>query len=268
LGSYANDYLSNFAFRCVLPSSIPACAGDCYNEGVAPNYAQDFPIGTERVGPSGSTLTLQFATGSSGFKIWKEKGGSRILNATGLVTNGWQKQLTRAGTAFSATDFTTGSNIAGRACPTHVFLSHSNMTATNRCLYYDNINPNQTLNAVGGIEAQDWLTSWNRAATGAGVSPSWFEGNIKTCADKGMRLPTLYETTATAPTTSMPTDAAPIFGGTRVPYFYQANYNVAWTASAQTGWNIEYWQWSDGMHSSDNYDDTDYGPYQLRCVLP
>jgi hypothetical protein len=110
LGSYANDYLSNFAFRCVLPNSLPACTGDCYQEGTAPNYAQDFPIGTERIGPSGSTLTLQFATGSSGFKIWKEKGGTKILNATGLVANGWQQQLMRAGTAFSGTDFTNGAN--------------------------------------------------------------------------------------------------------------------------------------------------------------
>ena len=259
---------STIALRCVLPNSIPACTGDCYLEGSAPNYAQDLMTGTERQGPSGTTISLQFASATSGFKVWKEKSGTRILNATGLVVNGWQKQLTRAGTGFSATDFTTSTNIAGRACPTHVFLSHSNMTATNRCLYYDNINPNQTLNAVGGIEAQDWLTSWNRAATGAGVSPSWFEGNIKTCADKGMRLPTLYETSVPTPTTGMPTDAAPTFGGTRVPSSTGSSYDYAWTASAHTTSSINYWQWNNASESWDNYDDNDYGPYQLRCVLP
>lgn len=259
---------STIALRCVLPNSIPACTGDCYLEGSAPNYAQDLVTGTERQGPSGTTISLQFASGTSGFKVWKEKSGTRILNATGLVSNGWQKQLTRAGTGFSATDFTNSTNIAGRACPTHVFLSHSDMTATNRCLYYDNINPSQTLNAVGGIEAQDWLTSWNRAATGAGVSPSWFEGNIKTCADKGMRLPTLYETSVPTPTTGVPTDAAPTFGGTRVPYSTGSSYDYAWTASAHTTSSIYYWQWNNASESWDNYDDTDFGPYQLRCVLP
>jgi hypothetical protein len=271
-GDYGDYSNTNKTVRCVLPNNVvvttASCAGDCYMEGSAPNYAQDLAIGAERLGPSGVTMSLQFANGTSGFKIWKEKSGSKILNATGLVANGWQKQLTRAGTGFSANDFTVGSNIAGRACPTHVFLSHSNMTASGRCLYYDNINPSQTLNAAAGTEAQDWLMGWNRAATGAGVSPSWFEGNIKTCADKGMRLPTLYETAVPTPTSGTPTDAMPTFGGSRVPYSTGSSYDYAWTASAHSSGAIYYWQWNNSSESWDNYDDTDYGPYQLRCVLP
>jgi hypothetical protein len=218
-------------------------------------------------------MSLQFANGTSGFKIWKEKGGSKILNATGLVANGWQKQLSRAGLAITPDDFTVGSNIAGRACPTHVFLGRNNMTATGRCLYYDNLSIQaQWLNAATGVEAQDWLTTWNRSLTGAGANPSWYEGNIKTCADKGMRLPTLYETSfPTSPSQSQyfPTDASPIFGGTPVPN--NNGYGVAWTATA---WFNpanptrvhEYWLWSDTVQWNDG--DSDYGPYNVKCVLP
>jgi hypothetical protein len=159
--------------RCVLPDNgIPACTGGCYQEGTAPNYAQDFPIGTERQGPSGSTLTLQFANGSSGFKIWKEKGGTRILNSSGIAANGWQKQLTRAGRAFTSTDFTTGSNISGRVCPSNVFIGTSLMTATGRCLYYDGGNPDQSVERDTGTRWEDNLWSW-----GSGGSAVPFESS-------------------------------------------------------------------------------------------
>lgn len=179
------------------------CAGDCYLEGVSPNFAQDLAIGTERRGPGGVPMSLQYANGSSGFKIWKEKNGNRILNASGYTSRSWQRKLIRAGTEFviptsSDSFFTTSTNIAGRVCPPHVFLSHSDMTATNRCLYYDSGSAApEPLDSAGtaGVEATDWLQDWNRPATGRGTGSSYYEGNIKTCADKGMRLPTLYETT-------------------------------------------------------------------------
>ena len=136
-GSYRNSVSET-------PTSSPiACAGDCYTD------AQGRAIGSERQGPDGTILTL--VMGASGFKIWKEKDGTRILNATGLIANGWQKELTRAGTGFSETNFTVSSNIAGRVCPPNVFLSHSNMTAENRCLYYDAGNVEQTLEEKRGF---------------------------------------------------------------------------------------------------------------------
>ncbi|NBT36492.1 MAG: hypothetical protein EBT03_13320, partial [Betaproteobacteria bacterium] len=148
--------------------------------------------------PDGTIIDYTFANGSSGFKVWKERGGSRILPANGLVASGnWQKQLTRAGTAFSATDFILSStNVAGRVCPTHVFLSHSEMTATGRCLYYDAGNAAQSLNAAmgNGIQTSDWLNFNDVSGSGRGISKSYYEGNIKTCADKGMRLPVMFET--------------------------------------------------------------------------
>jgi hypothetical protein len=178
-------------------ASSSACTGDCYDG------AQSLDIGAERQGPDSTTLSLEYANGTSGFKIWREKNGNRILNSTGLVESGWQKTLNRAGTAFDA-DLTSSSVIAqiqGRVCPTHVFLSHSEMTATGRCLYYDSGNPLQALDAEisSGVEAQDWLRDWGTSATGRDVLTSYYEGNIKTCADKGMRLPTNYETTIQNP---------------------------------------------------------------------
>jgi hypothetical protein len=245
-----------------------ACVGDCYLEGSSPNFAQDLAIGTERLGPSGTTLTLQFANGSSGFKVWKEKAGNRILNASGLASNGWQQTLTRAGTAFNGTDFTVGANITGRVCPTHVFLSQDNMIATNRCLYYDNGNAAQALDAarITGTEASDWLQDWDRAATGRGIDSSYYEGNIKTCADKGMRLPTMYETTMTVPTSDFPTGdgITPTWAGSTKGVPSQTSWT--WTASAQNDGPITYWTWSG---TSSNNDDSVYdSSFSVRCVLP
>jgi hypothetical protein len=245
----------------------PACAGDCYLEGTSPNYAQDLAIGTERQGPSDVTMSLQFADGISGFKIWKEKGGTRILNATGVVVNGWQKQLTRAGTAFSAADFTTGSNITGRVCPPNVFLSHSNMTATGRCLYYDagTVGMLRLDAAAGsGTESEDWLSDWSTAATGRGTGLSHYEGNIKTCADKGMRLPVMYETTMNTPPNMLPSgdSITPTWAGSAngVP----AAGTLSWTSGGYPAGTTRFWCWSG---TSSSYWDSYFERY-VRCVLP
>ena len=118
---------------------------------------------------------LKYADSTNGFKMWKEKNGIRILNATGLIANGWQRQVTSAGTAFSGVNFTAGTNIGGRVCPTNVFLSHDDMTASGRCVYYDAGSPSQRLDAarIGGTEASDWLQYHNRAATRRGTSSSY-----------------------------------------------------------------------------------------------
>jgi hypothetical protein len=275
-------YGEAYQIRCVLPANLPAdfpaaCSNsvsaarpnDCYNEGVSPNYAQDLAIGTRRSGPGGINISLQYATGSSGLKVWKEEGGSRILNATGVVDNGWQQTLTRAGTAFSGTNLTTITDIAGRVCPTNVFLSHGNMVATGRCLYYDGGNSAQSLNAASGTEATDWLRQWDRSATARGSGASYYEGNIATCADTGMRLPTMYETTMDASGATLPSgdglSSDPIWAGSTdgVP---RAGNSSTWTASAVSFANDSYWAWSGTSRS--------YGSYSVssvvtvRCVLP
>jgi hypothetical protein len=277
LGSQAvaqSDYIEVYA-----TNAIASCAGDCYLEGSSPNFAQALAIGTERQGPSGSALTLAFANGTSGFKIWKEKSGTKILNATGLVANGWQKQLTRAGTAFAAGDFTTGANIAGRVCPPNVFLSHSDMTATGRCLYYDAGNAAQALNAATGTVAEDFLLYWNNTSTGRGVSSSFYEGNIKTCADKGMRLPVLYETTAQVPQPF--TSSGPMLpNGDGITPTYAASNGVpsmadwTWTASGDPGtwhygWRAIYHIWKGSSFPCDFWGCEDATFLEeVRCVLP
>jgi DNA-binding beta-propeller fold protein YncE len=193
----AGALTSGVTASATTPAGVVACSGDCYADSVATASAL-------AQGPGGVTMEYVFANGSSGFKIWKEKDGSRILNATGLVANGWQKRIERAGTSFTSTNFTVSSNIAGRVCPPNVFLSHSNMTATARCLYYDGGNDAQRLDKDSGMIGENQLLGWDNATSSQGSSSSYYEGNIQTCADKGMRLPTAYETTMTKPTGYLP----------------------------------------------------------------
>jgi len=165
-----------------------SCSDSYYDNGILSTATQT----TELPGPDKTVLSLQEA--GNGFKVWKEKGGSRLLNATGCVSRGWQQTLNRRGTAFSDY-FTDASKIGGRVCPANVYLNYSNPLATSRCLYYDIGHPMQTLDASSsGNEAEDWLKGWDRSATEGGSDSSYYEGNIRTCADIGMRLPVLYET--------------------------------------------------------------------------
>lgn len=246
-------------------TTYPACgsAGNgCYGDSAATTRG----FATLTGGPN-----IEYVLASGTFYVWKEKGGNRILKATGLWASDsdWQKQLTRAGTGFTQTDFTDYPSIAGRVCPTHVFLSHSDMTATGQCLYYDAGNAAQRLDAASsGLEGENWLQSWNRADTGRGTSSSYFEGNIQTCANKGMRLPTMYETTMNKPGNYLPTGdtgVTPTWAGSAngVP---RVGTSYTWTASAATTDTINYWIWSGTANSMFGVSYTT--SYSVRCVLP
>jgi hypothetical protein len=177
------------------------CSGsneDCYAKAESDSVA----IGTMIPGPeTNSQLIYQFANGSNGFKIWKENNGSRILNASGRVSNGWQKKLIRDGTRGDSTAFLDDpSKIEGRACPDKVFNGSSGT-----CLYYSSIlvslkSLQEGKNTGGLIKGEDYLDEWtaNRGTmfpcqSSTNTAPAWYVGNIKTCADLGMRLPVLYE---------------------------------------------------------------------------
>jgi len=121
--------------------------------------------------------------------------------------------------------------------------------------------------------ASDWLLHWDRANTGRGTGSSYYEGNIKTCADKGMRLPTIYETTMTyeswmggwLPTGdglgSVPTWA----GSTNGVPSHTSSTSWTWTASAYPDFTFIYWIWS----GTDGDIDRSYtNSYSVRCVLP
>ena len=267
-------------------AAVASCTGDCYDG------AQSLAIDTERQGPDDVLMSLKYANGTGDFKIWKEKCGDRVLNSSGLVANGWQQKLNRAGTAFDGdlTDTSVIQAIGGRVCPQNVFLNYDNMAVTNRCLYYDTGNDWQSIDAAspsnGGssnnVEAEDWITSWDSASTGRGTNSSYYEGNIKTCADKRMRLPTIYETTEDIvmwddfysgnnfkPTGDLTSSGGslsshPTWAGTNgVPSF--GDY-MNWTASAYNLDHNSYWNWYGP--------DTSYVPYSrsnwsyVRCVLP
>ncbi|NDD53332.1 hypothetical protein EBZ39_05580 [bacterium] len=216
-------------------------------------------------------LTLQYANGSSGYRIWKEKNGSRILNASGLISKGWQQTLTRVGTAFSGTSLTNTthiSSIAGRVCPTNVFLNYDNMTATSRCVYYDTNATSQSLSqdwVTGAVEGVDYIANALSASGGAGTVRSFYEGNIKTCADKGMRLPTMYETTMDPPASNIPTGdgITPTWaGGTNgIP-----SNGWSWTSSNTMYSEYYFWLWN-GVSSANMGYNANFG-YTVRCILP
>ena len=212
--------------------------------------------------------------------MWWQQGTNRILNASGLWTNGgagaWQQALNRNGIGTNG-DFNSATQIAalgGRVCPgkttgSGVFIDFTNMVDSTRCLYYDSGNAVQRLDAAGtsGTEASDWLQYWNTSATGRGTGSSYYEGNIKTCADKGMRLPVMYETTMINPTTYLPTGdtgVTPTWAGSTngVPSYS----GYTWTASADTLNTYFYWIWA-GTSSEIGAYFASFAGY-VRCVLP
>lgn len=170
------------------PSNLLTCQGSCYEDDAAKQARSAY-------GPDG--LEMMYVVNNNSVWIWKEKSGTRILNASGLVANGWQKTLHRSGTRFTSSFFAAPEQIGGRVCPPNVFIGRTNLIAAGRCVYYDSGNTKKTLDEDSGIEGQDFLKAWEPLQpTG---SPSFYVGNIKTCADKGMRLPTIYETPVDSP---------------------------------------------------------------------
>lgn len=280
-GGASNVTSSSATLTVAASGGAVACSGDCYSDSAATTagLAQ---------GPDGVTMEYVFANGIDGFKVWREQNGNRILNSTGLIANGWQKALTRAGTAFDG-DFTSSTyigKIAGRVCPPNVFLDHNNMTAENRCLFYDSGHPGQRLDADSGTLGEDYLLGWNESSSGRGEASSYYEGNIKTCADLGMRLPTMYETTLSQQwwdelvqeqlAMSLPTGdliqnggslgGYPIWAGSAdgVPH-YSAESITASAYYHQYDPPSVYWVWRENHVNSGGFFDASH---EFRCVLP
>ncbi|NBX83417.1 fibronectin type III domain-containing protein [bacterium] len=262
----------------------PVCSGDCYVDSAATTagFAQ---------GPSDVTMEYVFANGSSGFKIWRERGGGRVLNSSGHIANGWQNTLNRSGVGWSSSNLLTTttisgsattvvSQIAGRVCPglttgSGVFVDFSNMVNSVRCLYYDSGNGDQPFNKDTGTEGEDYLMQWNRSSNL--VNPdstkrpltSYYEGNIKTCSDKGMRLPTAYETTMNQPSSNLPTgdgNSTPTWAGSTngVP----SHSSWTWTASSLPTNGDQYWQWTGTNSQSAGLFFCCTNVQKVRCVLP
>ena len=228
------------------------CGADCYANSTAIAAAKAFTA-------SGKCLSL-----TSG--VWVQSDGTNVLRVDG--SDNWHYALEANGKSFSTTVLLnkTTANLGGRVCPSSVYVDDGNKVATGRCLYYDSGNAAQTLNAAGSsqtTQASMGLTDWNISGTGGDTASRWYEGNIKTCADKGMRLPTLYETNRDPGGTYKPTDASPIFAANGVPPATQATFT--WTSSAYTAGSYRYWLWSASSANSYPYYN---GTGAVRCVLP
>lgn len=211
--------------------------------------------------PDGTTaIEYVEVNGPGTFKVWREQGGNRILNANGLWSSAddWQETLTRNGRMFTGADLsstTVLAGIAGRACPTNVYAP-DNMISTGNCVYYDGDVSNTRLDAFAGTTGEDRLNGYDVV--------QWYEGNIKPCADKGMRLPTLFETDAypnNSLKANLPADVTPVFSGVGVP----PKGSWSYTATSGTGWKYNFWYWWSGNGSSVTGFDSTGG---VRCVLP
>ena len=229
----------------------PQCGGPgngCYDNAFATSAGfANLPDGT----------AIEYVTAANSFKVWKKMGGSEILNATGLWSSSsdWQQTLESSGSGYSGALFRDYAKIAGRACPTSVYLSSSDIAATNRCLYYDNGNPSQTLGF-----------SW-----GYPRSSSWFVGNVSVCSGKGMRLPTLYEVNASsAGYFNLPSPQV-LFGGTRVPVHSSGK---TWTATTYIFYQPSPYDpnffsaYTGGIGGFQPYPTHYENTAYVRCVLP
>ncbi len=237
-----------------LHRGIPvSCGADCYANGTA--IAAGFAYTA-----TGKAVVL------NSYSIWVEANGTRVLKVDG--SDNWHLALNANGRTFSSNSLNnTLANIGGRVCPSNVYVDNGNKVATGRCLYYDIGQGAQGLS--GGTTDQTTsgrlaLGYWDTAAGGNGTSASWYEGNIQTCANKGMRLPLLYETTASDPGSNKPGDpASPTWSNSTTGVPSVGGYT--WTSSAYSGVTDSCWIWAEtGTNGSGIYVNT----YSVRCVVP
>lgn len=207
----------------------------------------------------GKNISYVFANGSSGFKVWREVGGTRILAANGL--DQWAKALNLNGIGLSTTDFsdpnigTSTTAIEGRVCPGNVYIDDNFPITAGNCVYYSPSFAAQTLNANGDDNgAQLGFSRWSTL--------TWYRGNIKRCSDRRMRLPTLYETTYPSnPGGGVPSNWTPNSWGGGVPAS-----TYTWTATGNISDQRHFWTWSGTSGAVQGFDA--YQGRTVRCVLP
>ena len=212
------------------------------------------------VTPSGKRLVA--ISGANNFSIWKDASSNKILKATGY--DEWQTLLIPDGRGYStnfADSTLIAAQIAGRRCPTNVYIDDSNKLSLASCLYFSNAYPTQRLDAPQNNGWRD-QTTWGSLRLGRQTTGKWYEGNIQTCANYGMRLPTVYETTLPNFVGGMPTEVTATFSSEKgIP---SAVGVVTWTATAHTGDNNRFWTWNGTSSGNENQD----GNFAIRCVIP
>ena len=209
--------------------------------------------------PSGKRLMT--TRGSDNFLLWQDAESNKLLKATG--SDEWQMLLIPNGRSSGSTfaDSTTiSAQLAGRRCPSNVYIDDSNKVSTVSCLYFSSAYANQRLDAPQNDGGSD-QTTWGSLRLGRQTSGKWYEGNIQTCANFGMRLPTIYETTIANFQTSMPTEIDAVFNSEKgIPGVG----GRTWTATAHTGDNNRFWTWDGTTVGHENQG----AVYGIRCVLP
>lgn len=137
--------------------------------------------------PSGKEITL--VQGAGFFQVWKEKNGNRILSATGLEKDGWQKKLRPGGRVFNQEFFTNWGVLAGRTCANRSNMASYGSTLNDSCVYFSKESENPISfwepGESSGTEGVDFFGEWKESV--------WYHGNISQCSSLGMRLPILPE---------------------------------------------------------------------------
>lgn len=210
---------------------------------------------------SGKEVEYVFANGVDGFKIWAEVGGTRVIRADGA--DEWAKNLNINGRGRSADDFadadigTAATVIEGRVCPDNVYIDDTNKFDENSCLYYTKSFAPQHLAVAGNTQDTAGSIGINNYTV-----EEWYTGNIELCSSKGMRLPTLFETSVLEVnvTNTPTTDGTPIFAEEKgVPSSV-----TTFTATTSSNANFTYQSWS----GEDNFGNDWYVNLAIRCVLP
>lgn len=218
--------------------------------------------------PLGKSLEY-VGLGFKSFSIWKEVDGNRVLKANGM--DEWATKLNLNGKGHSSQAFTQADAIAGRVCPAHVYIDDSQKLTEGNCLYYTRRFGSQHSQAAGSSQTNAstlGLQYW-RLYTSGDSDSRWYVGNVKTCGDLGMRLPTVFETqTTTTSNSNYPTnDGIPSFARTNgVP-----GSGKIWTATSYAnsgniskGWTNGYFTW-DGTSVGWSWSSD---PAFVKCVLP
>lgn len=230
---YAYSEASNEISDIATDKEVCGSVGNsCYTNTLA-------MIAREAITPTNKHIEL--IDNGLGIMVWKEIGGTKILKPNGM--DGWLKNLARNGKSFLDTYFTDYASFEGRKCPPSVYVNDNNKFSENNCIFYKIGTDAVRLSQYNtGIVGEDYLMGWTGDA-------KWFTGNIKPCADQGMRLPTTYETNRGFASEYYPqTDGSPIFTTTDG---ISSGVLWGWTATGNTSYKGYYLR-TDGFTNYNN----------------
>ena len=194
---------------------------------------------------------IRYATNKNGMSYFKEEAGDRILRSNGK--DDWQRKLQIDGNGPSSDYFINVDDIAGRVCPSLVYIDDSkeeNKASTGNCLYFHDVN--------ASVESPSNFFELELKSLS---SKSWYAVYIKDCGDKGMRLPTLFETkSSTPPSNLLPDETTTWNKELGVPSATIIHHSLTATSYTAPTW---YWGWRSDIYNAE------FRPtVNIRCVIP